>query len=327
MSDLVERYIHQVGQYLPPKERAEIEAELRSQILDKLDDRYDGIPSEAEIAAVLAEWGHPYKIAVSYRSGQYLVSPMYYPYMMMVLWRGWLVIPAIMIFAALFGELVAVQKHDVLPLLMTIVLSTAQALFIFSGIVVLFFALLERYFLRTDMKPEPFDARNLPQVNDPHAVDRTESILGSVFGIFVGLMLVYFAQVGGLTLRFDLNNPGDVIPVPVFWLMVLLVVITMLIVLHLFVLRRHRWNAELWLIETVLELSGIVCLYFVLYQPIFERIRIAVPTLNTLPFVAHVPEIVAILTAASTLITKSGRFLKLWNYRASHTAPYPIQTD
>ena len=45
MTELIERYVHQVGRYLPPKERAEIEAELRSQIQDQLDDRYAGSPT------------------------------------------------------------------------------------------------------------------------------------------------------------------------------------------------------------------------------------------------------------------------------------------
>ena len=34
MADLVERYIYEVGRYLPKKERAEIQAELRSQIIE-----------------------------------------------------------------------------------------------------------------------------------------------------------------------------------------------------------------------------------------------------------------------------------------------------
>ena len=59
MSELVERYVHQVGRYLPNKEREEIQAELRSQIQDQLDDRYEGAPTETDVAAVLKELGDP----------------------------------------------------------------------------------------------------------------------------------------------------------------------------------------------------------------------------------------------------------------------------
>jgi hypothetical protein len=89
MSELIERYVHQVGRYLPNKERAEIQAELRSQIQDQLDDRYEGAPTQADVAAVLKELGDPRRMAASYGGEQYLVGPDLYPVMMMVLRRGW----------------------------------------------------------------------------------------------------------------------------------------------------------------------------------------------------------------------------------------------
>ena len=106
MTELVERYVHQVGRYLPPKERAEIEAELRSQIEDQLDDRFGGSPSPAEVALVLKELGEPRRMAASYGSEQYLVGPDLYPYMMGVLRYGWVLVPAIVVFLTLFGAIV-----------------------------------------------------------------------------------------------------------------------------------------------------------------------------------------------------------------------------
>jgi len=50
MTELVERYVHQVGRYLPPQKRAEIEAELSSQINDQLDDRFAGRPTQQDVA-------------------------------------------------------------------------------------------------------------------------------------------------------------------------------------------------------------------------------------------------------------------------------------
>jgi len=66
MSDLIERYIHQVVRNLPPRERAEIAAELRSSIQDQLDDRYGAAPSDEEIVAVLLDFGNPHELAESY---------------------------------------------------------------------------------------------------------------------------------------------------------------------------------------------------------------------------------------------------------------------
>ena len=79
MSELIERYVHQVGRYLPSKERAEIQAELRSQIQDQLEDRYEGAPTQTDVAAVLKELGDPRRMAASYGGEQYLVGPDLYP--------------------------------------------------------------------------------------------------------------------------------------------------------------------------------------------------------------------------------------------------------
>src|SRR5689334_12038544 len=142
MVDLVERYVHQVGRYLPPKERAEIEAELRSQIQDQLDDRYAGSPSEEEVASVLKEFGLPYLMATSYMSEQYLVGPTLYPFMMMVLRYGWLLIPAVVIFLNIFGAVVSPPQTPFLTLLVETVIAVIQATLSFSAVVVLIFALI-----------------------------------------------------------------------------------------------------------------------------------------------------------------------------------------
>ena len=49
MNDLVERYVNQVGRYLPGGERKEIQNELRSLIRDQLDDRYKASPTEDDV--------------------------------------------------------------------------------------------------------------------------------------------------------------------------------------------------------------------------------------------------------------------------------------
>jgi len=108
MSELIERYVHQVGRYLSGKERDEIQAELRSQIQDQLEDRYEGAPTQADVAAVLKELGDPRHMAASYGGEQYLVGPDLYPVMMMVLRRGWVIVPPVAILvrllAVLFGD-------------------------------------------------------------------------------------------------------------------------------------------------------------------------------------------------------------------------------
>lgn len=62
--ELIERYVHEVGRRLPKKQRADVEAELRSLLMDALEARAGaapaaGAPSEADQAAVLVEFGPP----------------------------------------------------------------------------------------------------------------------------------------------------------------------------------------------------------------------------------------------------------------------------
>lgn len=318
MTDLIERYIHQVGRYLPRNERAEIEAELRSLIQDKLDDRYVETPSSEEVASVLAELGYPHQMAASYSGGQYLIGPELYPSLLIVLRHGWLLVPAAVLFLNAFGALISAQPRPLLAWLLETLLGIGQAVFIFSAVVVLIFAVIQRSGVALAQE-KPFDPSTLPEVDDPRIVERFEAVFGIAFGTFVTLLLLYFLSVGGLTLRFPLSDPSDVLPVPRLWLALLILVGAGTSLLYVVVLRRNRWNVALWLLDTLLETFGVICLYFVLYKPLLEPILTALPWLANVPFIQNSPEIIAVLTALSTLTVKGSKLIGLW--RASSNPP------
>jgi hypothetical protein len=318
MTDLIERYIHQVGRYLPRNERAEIEAELRSLIQDKLDDRYAESPSSEAVASVLAELGYPHQMAVSYGGGQYLIGPELYPSLMIVLRQGWLLVPAAVLFLNAFGALISAQPRPLLAWLMETLFGIGQAVFIFSAVVVLIFAVIQRSGIALSQE-KPFDPSTLPEVDDPRIVERFEAVFGIAFGAFITLLLLYFLSVGGLTLRFPLSDPSDVLPVPMVWLTLLVLVVVGTSILYVVVLRRNRWSVPLWLLDTFLETFGVICLYFVLYKPLLEPILTALPWLANVPFIHNSPEIIAILTALSTLTVKGSKLIGLW--RVSSNPP------
>ncbi len=176
------------------------------------------------------------------------------------------------------------------------------------AVVVLIFAVIQRAV--ADLKEkEPsasFNPLDLPKVNDPRVVDRVESAFGIAVGTIFTLVFLYWLQVGGLTLRFNPSDPGEVIPVSIPWLIVMTVLVIGQVIVHLAVLRRNRWSAGLILTETVLEVAGLIPLYLVVLQP----------------FLAHVgdgslgdlAEIVAIVLAFITLISKGAKLARLWNY-------------
>jgi len=326
MANLVERYIHQVGRYLPPKERAEIEAELRSQIQDQMDDRFEGTPSQEDIAAVLLELGDPRQMAVSYSSDKYLVGPELYPFMMLVLRYGWLLIPAMVIFLNIFGVLTSTQRPALFGWLIETLLAVLQTGFIFTGVVVIFFAAVQHSGEEIEKKQE-FNPLNLPEVDDPAAVDRTEATIGVAFGLFGMLVLLFFLRVGGLTLRFNLSDPGEGIPAPAVWLLLSFIVVFVMVILNFLALRRSRWSFGMLLAQTILEVFGSICMYFAVYVPVYERIIASNPSLATVPFVDKVPQMIAVIIALLALLDKGIQLVRIWNYRNSGHAPLTTQTD
>ncbi len=317
MTELIERYVHQVGRYVPPRERAEIEAELRSQIQDQLDDRFAGSPSDEEVASILAEFGHPYQIATAYNSERYLVGPTLYPFMMLVLRRAWLLVPIIVIFLNIFGALVSAQPVSISTLLIDTVIAVLQLTLIFSAVVILLFALIQHYYVKIDAEADPFNPLELPKVDDPRAVDRLEAIFGMATGTIVTLAFIYFLRVGGLILPFNLSAPNDVIPVPMPWLILFIIMTVAMVIVEFLAWRRNRWDVALWLIETVLETIGVFCLYFVLYQPVLERVITTNPALADQPLIVSIPKILAVLGAVLMLANRGNRLIRLWNYRTS----------
>ena len=72
MSDLVERYVNEVINYLPVDEQAELKKELMSNISDEIMDEDD----EEEIKGILNKFGHPRKLASQYMNNPcYLIGP------------------------------------------------------------------------------------------------------------------------------------------------------------------------------------------------------------------------------------------------------------
>lgn len=310
MTDLIERYLHEVGRYVPPKSRADIQTELRSLIQDQIDDRYGGAPTEDEITIVLKEMGDPRQMATLYHKEQYLIGPALYPWMMMVLSYGWLIVPAVVIFLSIFGVLNASQSVTVTNLVIEPILSALQATFIFSSVVVMIFAIVERTGFEWKSDKTAFNPANLPKADDPRTVDRFESAFGFTVGTVIVLLFVYFLVVGGLTLRFNLSDPGDVIPIPQGWMLALIISTTSLIITQLIALRRGHWTVGLWALHTFLELFGAIAIYFAVFVPIFERIVMDNSSLGDIP----IPAIITILYVFIALVSRGIKLVQIRNY-------------
>lgn len=91
---LLDRYMSAVAHYLPEKRRDEIARELRSNILDQLEQLAEPnhSPSEAQVAQVLNGMGHPQKVANQFLPPKRLVSEELFPLYTQVLGYALLIV-------------------------------------------------------------------------------------------------------------------------------------------------------------------------------------------------------------------------------------------
>lgn len=325
MSDLIERYVQEVGRYVPQKERADIQAELRSQIHDQLEDRYEGAPTTENVAEVLRELGDPRRMATSYGGEQYLVGPDLYPFMINILHRGWVVVPPIVVIVHVVLALLGSDPVTIGSLVWRAAAGVFQALWIFSAVVVIIFVILQHSGEDLDEltgRDKAFNPYDLPEADDPAGVDRYESSFGVAISAFVILLLLYFLRVGGLTVFFSINGTSgsEIIPASSMWIALLILNTAGLLALNLLALWRKRWTVGLLLAQTALEVFGAVCLYYAIILPVFGWLTETIPGMLNIPFVERLP---AVFLAASLLIALVGgltKVVKLWNYRPGSRA-------
>jgi len=81
-NDLIDRYIAEIGSYLPRKIRLDLKAEILSTVEDMLTERSQktGKPVDEEMTVeILKEYGAPWKVAASYQPERFLIGPRLYP--------------------------------------------------------------------------------------------------------------------------------------------------------------------------------------------------------------------------------------------------------
>jgi len=143
--DLIERYLAAIGRELPERERADILAELREVLMDKLDGlkaRSGGKASQAEVEALLIAYGHPLTIAARYRGSPSLIGPEVFPFWWKTL-RICLGIAGIA-YAALAGVTLFAGRNEHMGIREATSSIVSVAILIF-GVVTLVFAGIERF--------------------------------------------------------------------------------------------------------------------------------------------------------------------------------------
>lgn len=180
----IDRYVNEVGERMPAKQRADVELEIRSLIEDELEAA--GQADEAAVFAVLRKFGPPEEMAAHYVPPRYLIGPALFPTFTMVLRIVLLVILGV----SLFGVAVDVGVNNTgWPSPLEFVGGLFAGLIQAAAWVVLVFAIVEHFTRGKGLEEKKsWDPRSLPKVEDAERVDRGEAVAGILFSAF-GLVL------------------------------------------------------------------------------------------------------------------------------------------
>jgi hypothetical protein len=253
--NLLDRYIHEVGRFLPRVKRTDIQAELRSSLIDTLEDRFGQEPAEDQVAETLKEFGNPRDVAGSYHPrGQYLVGPGLFPIFRMV---AWIVIAAVLgaqLLAWGIAIFVAGEAFSAFEMLASLVNSIPASL----GWVLITFMVLQYFDAKPYLEDEPWDPKSLPEINPGQDTKRGELIFGLIFSTLILMVLTLFPQwVGFIT-----TPGGKFYPNPVILDYLVLIQVSLLanILLDVFLLWKGRWDMLTRIIKLGLEGFSIVIL-------------------------------------------------------------------
>lgn len=237
--NLIDRYVYAIGRQLPRKRRSDIQAELKSTLIDTLEARSQGEPSEEQVAELLTEFGPPEKVAASYwPESQYLIGPKLYPLFRMSIGIALLVFVIVQL--VLLGVVVVFDQQpiQVLEVLGSIVGSILTTI----GVVVLVFAVLQRLDVDPDLEQEQWDPRDLPEIEPKNEINRR----GLVVEITIALIIIAILFFWPDKIGFRLNPWSGIILNPVIISAIPLIILSVLIGIGIDVVLiwRGRWETS-----------------------------------------------------------------------------------
>lgn len=262
--ELIDRYLAAIARRLPADKADDIVAEIRDDLLTRIEVREDqlGRPlNKDEVSALIKEMGHPLVIASRFRPQQYLIGPDAFPFFVATL-RIVLMIVGV-IFAIETVSSVAFEHADIGHAAAHAFAGLFNSAMLALGTVVTVFYALERGgFPRDHLRK--WNPKELPEVKD-----KQPGPWGSAFEVAVGLFFIawwcglipgnlfVYSNVQGLTLTPDPVWAG-------VWWPVLALMIARLIY-NLIQWLRPRWKVVLATLSVATTL-GAVAMLGVIYQ-------------------------------------------------------------
>jgi hypothetical protein len=254
--ELIERYVHAVGQHLPHKSRADIQAELQSTLVDTLEARAKGEVTQDQVVNLLKEFGPPEKVAASYwPEGQYLIGPRLYPLFRMV--AGIALSVFVIVQLVLLGILMVFNQEPLLSV--EYFGGLVSGAFSALGVIVLVFAVLQRLDVRPETEEKEWDPRQLPAHDETEPISRGGLLIEITFSLVLIAILLFLPDRIGAIIR-----PGaDIVVNPVIlnYLPLIIAAVLIGIGMDVILLWRERWETWSRIAKIGASLFGIYVLY------------------------------------------------------------------
>lgn len=331
--NLLDRYITEVGKYLPYRTRADIEAEIRSTLEDMLDERTQGgEASEVVISELLKEYGEPRKVAASYGAMQYLIGPRLYPTFELVIKIVLSVLGMVVLISFGFSAIrTGLSGPDMSAALMKAAGQFVSSIFSAFGNIVLIFAILERTLPTSALKDKAtsWDPADLANEPDPDQVKYTHTLLSISFSIIFLVILNNYSQAIG----FGFLEQGDWVYIsilsPTFFVYLpwLNTLIFLGVILNLWVLRQGVWSNATRAVNLILRLGAIIlALVMLVGDPILTISSSSLPDgFEKLGKLATLLNYVSIPILLSIILSEGLDAIKIAKRLLRPPAPFKIQ--
>jgi len=205
-SEILDRYMLAVRRALPGKQREDISREIRSHILDMLEERYsqENDITKSQVSSVLGEMGAPRKVAVQFGPQRVLISARLFPSYILVL----KIVAAAVSGALAISYVITTVIGGVLftgKLVLELLGSIWSGVLSAGAFVTLVFAIIEHHTRDKDIEElkdlEKFNINDLPELAEE---EKDPSVAVIIFEIVMGVIGMAF-------LSFIYNNGGMII--------------------------------------------------------------------------------------------------------------------
>ena len=273
--ELINRYVHEVGEHLPERIREDVETELRSLLMDAVEERARAAsrPVDDEMTTrVLREFGRPQEVARRYApDAEYLIGPRLFPAYKRVMTLVVIVFSSLFLASVVLGILKTVQNPESgftpAPLFGGTWDLLKSLLFNFA-LLTIAFGVAERVRMRQELAGKDWDPSKLLAIATPERISLVGGVIQIYLIVIVAALFNFYPQwVGFLVVYQGIAVHGILLPEFARYLPALNVLFAAAIAYNIWTLRVGRRSSTTRWAELVLGLFGTGLLAVIITGP------------------------------------------------------------